>query len=111
MSDRLPIQLSDLPVREKDEGAFLTVDFYDNRSNDKYNECDLVISTNPDYSAYEMQVEVSDENNGIQTFHTNRIAIRISGGWEKINFMQSLRTILDADDVLDLIDKGSKYDS
>jgi hypothetical protein len=107
MSIKLPIQLNDLPVREEDEGAFLNVDFYDTRTNDKYNECDLVIRTNPDYSAYEMQVEVSDEKNGIHTFHTNRVAIRISGGWEKINFMQSLQAIVDADDVLNIIDKGT----
>lgn len=105
MSARIPIHLSNLPLREEDEGSFLTVNFYDNREDGKYNECDLVINTDPGFGAYEMQVEVSDGKNGMQTFYTNHVGIRIGGAWERTSLIEALSTILQTYEVVTKIDK------
>lgn len=113
MGKRLETYLLDLPVPDKDDpypDAWrpLTVSFTNNRETGKYNVCTLRIKSHTDASAFPMTVklEMTDENVYDFTQEISAIDITIEGGWELNYLLKSFEQILEAEKVVNTMDKG-----
>ena len=113
MRKRLETNLKNLPIEEGDVWVPLSVNFGNNREGGKYNICDLRIKSHTDSSAFPMTVKIETTDEQIYDFQqeVSAIIITIEGEWELKNLLQSFQQILEAEKLLNAVDKGDNYGS
>jgi len=113
MSKRLETNLKNLPIEEEDVWVPLSVNFGNNRESGKYNICDLRIKSHTNSSAFPMTVKIETTDEQIYDFQqeVSAITITIEGEWELKNLLQSFQQILEAEKLLNAVDKGDNYGS
>jgi hypothetical protein len=105
--------LKNLPIEEEDVWVPLSVNFSNNRQTGKYNICDLRLKSHTDSSAFPMtvQIETTDENVYDFQQEVSAINITIEGECELNNLLKAFQQILEAENLINTIDKGGTYGS
>lgn len=113
MSKRLETNLKNLPIEEGDWWVPLSVNFANNREGGKYNICDLRIKSHTDSSAFPMTVKIETTDEQIYDFQqeVSAITITIEGEFELNNLLLAFQQILEAEKLIDTMDKGDNYGS
>ena len=113
MSKRLETNLKNLPIEEGDVWVPLSVNFGNNREGGKYNICDLRIKSHTDSSAFPMTVKIETTDEQIYDFQqeVSAIIITIEGEFELNNLLLAFQQILEAEKLIDTMDKGDAYGS
>ena len=113
MGKRLETNLKNLPIEEGDVWVPLSVNFGNNREGGKYNICTLRIKSHTDSSAFPMTLKIETTDENIYDFQqeVSVIDIIIEGEWELKNLLQSFQQILEAEKLIDTMDKGDAYGS
>ena len=107
MASRIETYLKDLPVEDASVWMPLVVNFADNREGGKYNVCSLRIKANTDESAFPMSICVETDDQKIHEFQQNVTAvdITIEGGCELDTLLRAFKQILEANEVISLLDR------
>lgn len=113
MSKRLETNLKNLPIEEGDWWVPLSVNFANNREGGKYNICDLRIKSHTDSSSFPMTVKIETTDEQIYDFQqeVSAITITIEGEFELNNLLLAFQQILEAEKLIDTMDKGDNYGS
>ena len=113
MADRLETYLLNLPVLDEDGWIPLSINFSNNREGGKYNVCTLRIKSHTDSSAFPMTVKIETTDENIYDFQqeVSAIDITIEGGCELVNLLDAFQQILEAEKLINTVDKGDIYGS
>ena len=113
MGKRMETYLKDLPIEEEDVWVPLSVNFANNREGGKYNICTLRIKSHTDSSAFPMTLKIETTDENIYDFQqeVSAIDITIEGEFELNNLLEAFQQILEAEKLIDTIDKGGTHGS
>jgi hypothetical protein len=113
VTKRLGTNLLNLPVHDEDTWIPLNINFSNNREGGKYNICDLRIKSHTDCSAFPMTVQIETTDEQVYDFQqeVSAITITIEGGCELVNLLDAFQQILEAEKLINTVDKGDIYGS